>query len=169
MPKTARSLSLRLFLPVPTLTALPLGPPSLLPARWIHVGPFQPQGAAKGCTDADEKCEEWAVLGECECALRCLAVWLKASAVRTASACCVGVGVHGVPSLLARLTQVAGSDTPASLAPSLSIAGEKNPVSASRVRWILLRLSAFEGWANVALSAIIDGQPGVLHARCPNH
>jgi prolyl 4-hydroxylase len=34
--------------------------------RWIHVGPFQPQGLAKGCTDSDEKCEEWAVLGECE-------------------------------------------------------------------------------------------------------
>lgn len=30
------------------------------------MGPFQPQGAAKGCTDSDEKCEEWAVLGECE-------------------------------------------------------------------------------------------------------
>lgn len=44
----------------PLLLLPPLG------SRWIHVGPFQPQGAAKGCTDSDEKCEEWAVLGECE-------------------------------------------------------------------------------------------------------
>ncbi|KAL4452128.1 hypothetical protein ABPG75_007790 [Micractinium tetrahymenae] len=34
--------------------------------RWIHVGPFQVGGTSKGCTDDDEKCEEWAVMGECE-------------------------------------------------------------------------------------------------------
>ena len=33
--------------------------------RWIHVAPFQ-QNTPKGCKDDDEKCEEWAILGECE-------------------------------------------------------------------------------------------------------
>ncbi|PSC71217.1 putative prolyl 4-hydroxylase 6 isoform B [Micractinium conductrix] len=33
--------------------------------RWIHVAPFQP-GGTKGCVDDDEKCEEWAVMGECK-------------------------------------------------------------------------------------------------------
>lgn len=49
----------------------PTRTPSLLfpaPGRWIHVGPFQAGGTSKGCTDEDEKCEEWAVMGECECA-----------------------------------------------------------------------------------------------------
>lgn len=93
------------------------------------------------------------MLGECECALRCLAV---VEGIRSSDRlCCVGVGVHCV-TLLARLTQVAGSDTPAaSLVPSVFVAGEKNPVSASRVRGLGCGLSANEGWAIVALSAII--------------
>lgn len=37
--------------------------------RWIHVGPFQPPGTKHraGCVDDHDKCEEWAVMGECEC------------------------------------------------------------------------------------------------------
>ena len=41
-------------------------PPAAPAARWIHVGPFQSGGTSKGCQDDDEKCEEWAVMGECE-------------------------------------------------------------------------------------------------------
>lgn len=36
--------------------------------KWIHVAPFGVQGstASAGCSDGNENCEEWAVLGECK-------------------------------------------------------------------------------------------------------
>ncbi len=47
-----------------------LTPPSR-PVQWIHVGSFgmssEAQRAKWGdCVDADERCEEWAAVGECE-------------------------------------------------------------------------------------------------------
>lgn len=57
--------------------------------RWIHVAPFQPAPALRDCVDNDDKCEEWAVMGECEC-------WAFAYATNVwAFVGGAGVGLHG--------------------------------------------------------------------------
>ena len=45
---------------------------------------FQP-GGTKGCVDDEDKCEEWAILGECECPLPRASIWaIAATAAATA-------------------------------------------------------------------------------------
>lgn len=56
------------------------------------MGPFQSGSTSlKGCTDEDEKCEEWAVMGECErtpCATAVAIVFLAAAACSSLPSCC---------------------------------------------------------------------------------
>ena len=46
------------------------------------MAPFQAASYNKGCTDDNDKCEEWSITGECEYRRRCC--------------CCAGTSVHSI-------------------------------------------------------------------------